>query len=52
MLMLDRTFGSGPRAAEAAAQQAAAATLALISGRDCLISSAPDRLPGNDNRAT
>ena len=48
MLMLDGTFGSGPRAAEAAAQQAAAATLALISGRDCLTSSAADRLPRND----
>jgi AcrR family transcriptional regulator len=47
MLMLDGMFGPGPRAAEAAAQQAAAATLALISGRDCLTSAA-DRLPRND----
>jgi AcrR family transcriptional regulator len=38
MLMLDGTFGSGPDAVAAAAQQAAAATLALISGRDCLTS--------------
>jgi AcrR family transcriptional regulator len=52
MLMLDGIFGSGPRAAEAAAQQAAAATLALISGRDCLTSSAADRLARNDNPAT
>ena len=36
MLMLDGMFGSGSHAAEAAAEQAAAATLALISGRDCL----------------
>jgi hypothetical protein len=32
MLMLDGTFGSGHHAAEAAAEQAAAATLALIAG--------------------
>jgi len=38
MLMLDGTFGWGPHAVAAAAQQAAAATLALISGRDCLTS--------------
>jgi AcrR family transcriptional regulator len=37
MLMLDGTFGSGHHAAETAAEQAAAATLALISGRDSLI---------------
>jgi len=36
VLMLEGTFGSGPHAAEAAADQAAAATLALISGRDSL----------------
>ena len=36
MLMLDGMFGSGHHAAEAAAEQAAAATLALISGRDSL----------------
>ena len=36
MLMLDGTFGSGPAAVEAAAEQAAAATLALISGRELL----------------
>ena len=36
MLMLDGMFGSGRQAAQAAAEQAAAATLALISGRDCL----------------
>jgi AcrR family transcriptional regulator len=35
-LMLDGTFGSGPGAAQAAADQAAAATLALISGREFL----------------
>jgi AcrR family transcriptional regulator len=36
MLMLDGTFGSGPEAVEAAAGQAAAATLALIAGRKSL----------------
>jgi len=36
MLMLDGTFGSGRHAAEAAAEQAAAATLALIAGQDSL----------------
>jgi AcrR family transcriptional regulator len=36
-LMLDGTFGSGPAAVKAAAEQAAAATLALISGRDLLV---------------
>jgi hypothetical protein len=36
MLMLDGTFGSGPDAVQAAAEQAAAATLALISGRELL----------------
>jgi AcrR family transcriptional regulator len=36
MLMLDGMFGSGRHAAEAAAEQAAAATLSLISGRDFL----------------
>jgi AcrR family transcriptional regulator len=36
MLMLDGTFGSGPGAVQAAAEQAAAATLALISGRELL----------------
>jgi hypothetical protein len=52
VLMLDGTFGSGPHAAEAAADQAAAATLALISGRDYLtprhltVSHAPDK-PGH-----
>jgi AcrR family transcriptional regulator len=35
-LMLDGLFGSGPQAARAAAEQAAAATLALISGREYL----------------
>jgi AcrR family transcriptional regulator len=35
-LMLDGTFGSGPGAVQAAADQAAAATLALISGRELL----------------
>jgi AcrR family transcriptional regulator len=49
VLMLDGMFGSGRQAAQAAAEQAAAATLALISGRDWLTpSSAADRLPGND----
>ena len=36
MLMLDGTFGSGHHATEAAAGQAAAATLALIAGRESL----------------
>jgi AcrR family transcriptional regulator len=36
MLMLDGMFGTGAQAAETAAEQAAAATLALISGRDRL----------------
>ena len=36
MLMLDGTFGSGHHAAEAAAEQAAAATLALIAGQESL----------------
>jgi AcrR family transcriptional regulator len=47
MLILDGTFGSGHHAAEAAAEQAAAATLALISGRDSLTPPATDRLPRN-----
>jgi AcrR family transcriptional regulator len=41
VLMLDGTFGSGQTAVEAAAGQAAAATLALISGREFL-TRAPD----------
>jgi hypothetical protein len=45
VLILDGTFRSGPHAAEAAADQAAAATLALISGRDYLTPPAPDRQP-------
>ncbi len=45
MLMLDGSFGSGRHAAEAAAEQAAAATLALIGGRDCLTPPADDRPP-------
>jgi AcrR family transcriptional regulator len=36
MLMLDGTFGSGRQAADTAAGQAAAATLALITGREAL----------------
>jgi hypothetical protein len=36
MLMLDGTFGSGEQAADTAAGQAAAATLALIAGRQNL----------------
>jgi AcrR family transcriptional regulator len=36
MLMLDGTFGSGQQAAAAAARQSAAATLALITGRQRL----------------
>jgi len=48
VLMLDGSFGSGPHAVEAATQQAAAATLALISGRDCLTPAAAERLPGSD----
>jgi AcrR family transcriptional regulator len=44
MFMLDGMFGSGRQAAEAAAEQAAAATLALISGRDRLTSAA-DQAP-------
>jgi hypothetical protein len=43
--MLDGTFGSGPHAAEAAAEQAAAETLALINGRDSMTPPAPDRQP-------
>jgi hypothetical protein len=31
------TFGSGGQAAETAARQAAAATLALVAGRDALL---------------
>jgi hypothetical protein len=41
MLMLDGTFGSGPGAVQAAAEQAAAATLALISGRELLTPQQP-----------
>jgi AcrR family transcriptional regulator len=37
ILMLDGTFGSGHNAVETAAEQAAAAVLALISGRESLI---------------
>jgi AcrR family transcriptional regulator len=37
MLMLDGTFGSGQQAADAAAGQAAMATLALITGRQALM---------------
>ena len=48
MLMLDGMFGSGRQPAEAAAEQAAAATLALINGRDCLTPSAAHRMPRND----
>jgi len=36
MLMLDGTFGSGQQAADTAARQSAAATLALIAGREAL----------------
>jgi AcrR family transcriptional regulator len=36
MLLLDGTFGSGRQAADTAAGQAAAATLALITGREAL----------------
>jgi AcrR family transcriptional regulator len=36
MLMLDGTFGQGRQAAETAAAQASAATLALITGREAL----------------
>jgi len=43
MLMLDGTFGAGPQAVEAAANQAAAATLALIAGRDSLTDPASGR---------
>jgi AcrR family transcriptional regulator len=46
VLMLDGTFGSGRGAAEAAAQQAAAATLALIAGRESLTGPAPGPAPG------
>ncbi len=44
-LMLDGTFGSGPGAVQAASDQAAAATLALISGRESLNPAATDRRP-------
>jgi AcrR family transcriptional regulator len=37
MLLLDGTFGSGPQAADTAGGQAAAATLALITGRQALM---------------
>jgi hypothetical protein len=37
MLMLDGTFESGQQAADAAARQAATATLALITGRQALM---------------
>jgi AcrR family transcriptional regulator len=37
MLMLDGTFGSGQQAADAAARQAAMATLALITGHQALM---------------
>jgi AcrR family transcriptional regulator len=36
-LLLDGTFGAGREAAETAARQAAAATVALIAGRDALL---------------
>jgi hypothetical protein len=36
MLMLDGTFGTGHRAVETAAEQVAAAALALIAGREAL----------------
>jgi AcrR family transcriptional regulator len=44
-LMLDGTFGSGPGAVEGAAEQAAAATLALIRGRESLTSPQTERRP-------
>ena len=37
MLMLDGTFGSGRQAADTAARQACAATLALVIGREALL---------------
>jgi AcrR family transcriptional regulator len=40
-LMLDGTFGAGPEAVETAANQAAAAALALIAGRDSLTAATP-----------
>jgi len=43
MLMLDGAFGSGHHAAEAAAEQAAAATLALIAGQESLTGPASGR---------
>lgn len=49
MLMLDGMFGSGRPATEAAAAQAAAATLALISGKDSLTLPASDPLPGSES---
>jgi AcrR family transcriptional regulator len=42
VLMLDGTFGSGHNAVKIAAEQAAAATLALISGRESLTSAPED----------
>ncbi len=48
VLMLDGTFGTGHHAAETAAEQAAAATQALIRGRDSLAPPAADRLPPNE----
>ena len=40
-LMLDGTFGTGPQAVETAGNQAAAAALALIAGRDSLTAATP-----------
>jgi hypothetical protein len=42
-LMLDGTFGTGDHAVEAAAEQAAAAALALIAGREALSGPALER---------
>jgi AcrR family transcriptional regulator len=45
VLMLDGTFGAGHHAAETAAQQAAAATLALIAGHESLTGPGPGPAP-------
>ncbi len=45
MLLLDGRFGAGSRAAARAATSAARATLALLEGRDSLLSPGPTRNP-------
>ena len=52
VLMLDGTFGSGHRAVEAACEQAATATLALIAGWDQPVNQGDKRRPGSDARGS